>query len=169
MAVYRGRSTWSLGVTNVTFRLSRRARPWILAGIAAAALYGACYAAIQINSRSDLASARVLIAASLPAVGEGNTSKLLPLFVVGAIPEDTREIEARIKSWHALGTFRTSESVQLVDWDWNSGRYYHVQGRYVSVAHFQNGEASVYWTWVRKPDGTLGLWDVNVGSVSESP
>jgi len=149
-------------VLAIPLTVPARARPWIVAAIVVGCVWGCISLAIHLGSARDRKLAHDLIVSELPAVGAGDSQRLLARFIL--VPDNTRSLEARIQSWRALGAFLRCDSIQELEWSWSSGRYYHIEGEYVSTARFQNGIADVYWTLVRAPDGALGIWDVSVGT-----
>jgi len=161
------RSTGALGVIVLAIKFTGRVRKWVIIGAVVLLAWLGAGLLESWAARSHKHAAVVFIEDKLPLIGAGDPSKLLPLFVAGAVPEDTSATEARIRSWGVLGALKWHGSIDQVAWSWESHRSYRTEGMYRVEARYAAGHISVFWTLVTKPDGTLGIYDVAVGAPSE--
>ncbi len=80
---------------------SRHARPWIILGFAIVLAWGSMELAIRINSKEDAKIAQKLVTSLSPTLTYGSPDSLLSHFAL--LPQDTSQLNERIRSWHVLG------------------------------------------------------------------
>ena len=142
-------------------------RKWLIIGAVVLAVFLGAGLLMSRAAHNHQRAAAILIEDTLPLLGTGDPSKVLPLFVAGALPDDTSVIEARLKSWAVMGALKEHGPIEQLGWSWQSSRGYKTEGTYRVRAQYAAGSADIFWTIVTTSDGKLGVYDISVGEPSE--
>ena len=105
-----------------------------------------------------------LAAELVPLLSTGDVAQVKQFFVPEALPKDSAEVDKYIRAYQKLGKYKSHGAPEFKAIRKVAGAPYSTQIDYQIPAEFEAGHALISATFVKRDDGTLGLWGLNVSS-----